>query len=103
MQVEERELTSTLGVLGGKASYTVSTSWGVLMPNLQVEWLHEFEDGPDALITRFVNDPTGTVVPSEKDNVAPVIQSLAFGRSWSTTRSTVTGLAHASCSHAPTP
>ena len=81
MEVEDRELTSTLGVLGGKASYTVSTSWGVLMPNLQVEWLHEFEDDPDALITRFVNDPTGTAILIPSDTVDQNYFNVGLGLS----------------------
>lgn len=47
-------LTSTLGV---QASYTISTNFGVLLPQLRVEWEHEFEDGKRTITTRFVNDP----------------------------------------------
>lgn len=81
MQVDSRELTSTLGVLGGKASYTISTSWGVLMPNLQVEWLHEFEDDPDALVTRFVNDPTGTAILIPADEIDSDFFNIGLGLS----------------------
>ncbi|HET7844589.1 MAG TPA: autotransporter domain-containing protein, partial [Xanthomonadales bacterium] len=65
--VDSRELTSLEGVVGGKATYTSSRSWGILMPYVQVEWLHEFEDDIENLVSRFANDPTGTaiVVPGE--------------------------------------
>jgi outer membrane autotransporter protein len=67
VEVDGRELTSLEGVIGGKATYTSSRSWGILMPSIQVEWLHEFEDDVENLVSRFVNDPTGTniVVPGE--------------------------------------
>ena len=65
--VDSRELKSLEGVLGGKATYTSSRSWGILMPSIQVEWLHEFEDDVENLVSRFVNDPTATdiIVPGE--------------------------------------
>jgi outer membrane autotransporter protein len=62
MAVAARELESLEGVLGGKVSYTMSTSWGVLLPHLQVEYLHEFEDSADDIVARFANDPTGTAI-----------------------------------------
>ena len=81
MAVDSRDLSSILGVLGGRASYVFSTSWGVLMPNLQVEWLHEFEDDPDALITRFVNDPTGTAILIPSDSVDQNYFNVGLGLS----------------------
>jgi uncharacterized protein with beta-barrel porin domain len=67
VEVDARELKSLEGVIGGKATYTSSRSWGILMPSIQVEWLHEFEDDIENLVSRFANDPTGTdiVVPGE--------------------------------------
>ena len=68
VSVDGRELKSLEGVVGGKATYTSSQSWGILMPSVQVEWLHEFEDDVENLVSRFVNDPTQTeiVIPGEQ-------------------------------------
>jgi uncharacterized protein with beta-barrel porin domain len=60
--VEERSLDSLASVLGTKFVRSFSRDWGVLTPNLQVEWEHEFKSDPGAAVARFVNDPTGTPI-----------------------------------------
>lgn len=42
---------------GGHVSYAILTDWGVLVPNAQVDWVHEFEDNRETLAFRFINDP----------------------------------------------
>jgi uncharacterized protein YhjY with autotransporter beta-barrel domain len=42
---------------GGHVSYAVLTDWGVLVPNLKVDWVHEFEDNSETLAFNFINDP----------------------------------------------
>src|SRR5690606_21180798 len=54
LEVESRELKSITAVVGGKATYAISRDWGILMPHMQFEWEHEFQDDPQALVTRFV-------------------------------------------------
>jgi outer membrane autotransporter protein len=81
MAVDERELKSLEGVVGGKLSYTMSTDWGVLIPHAQVEWLHEFEDDPDAIVARFLNDPTGTAIVVPQDGVDTDYFNLGLGLS----------------------
>jgi outer membrane autotransporter protein len=60
--VDGRSLTSELGVLGGRISRTVTTDWGVLVPNALVEWNHEFKNDPQTVVTRFLADPTQTPI-----------------------------------------
>ncbi len=60
--VESRSLTSELGVLGGRVSYTTSFDWGVLIPNATLEWNHEFRNDPQTIVTRFIADPTQTPI-----------------------------------------
>lgn len=60
--VESRSLTSVLGVLGARASYTTSYDWGVLIPNATLEWNHEFRNDPQTIVTRFIADPTQTPI-----------------------------------------
>ena len=68
-------------VLGGKVSYTMSTSWGILMPNFQLEYLNELEDNPDDLVSRFTADPTGTpiIITGEDDDTSYF--NIGFGLS----------------------
>jgi outer membrane autotransporter protein len=68
--VSTHDFRSFSSVLGGKLSYTNSTDWGVVVPVVQAEWQHEFDDDP-ALVTvtaqgfpgapiEFRGDPTDT-------------------------------------------
>lgn len=81
LAVDERQLTSMQGVLGGKMSYAVSTSWGVLMPSLQVEYVKEFKDDPDGLVTRFAFDPTNTSFVIDGDKVDTDFLNIGLGLS----------------------
>lgn len=57
---EEQEVESLVSVLGGQASYALSTGFGVLLPQLRLEWRHEFKNDRRTITSRFVNDPTRT-------------------------------------------
>jgi outer membrane autotransporter protein len=60
--VASRSLNSMLGLLGARVSYTMSTDWGVLVPNAVVEWNHEFRNDPQTIVVRFLADPTQTPI-----------------------------------------
>lgn len=81
LAVEARELKSLEAVLGGKVSYTMSTSWGVLVPHAQVEFLHEFEDSADDIVARFANDPTGTAILVPQPSIDTDYLNLGIGLS----------------------
>lgn len=81
LEVEDRQLTSMQGVLGGKLSYTMSTSWGVLMPSLQVEYVKEFKDNEDGLVTSFAFDPTNTSIVINGDEVDTDFLNVGLGLS----------------------
>lgn len=81
LAVEERELTSMQGVLGGKLSYTMSTSWGVLMPSLQIEYVKEFKDDADGLVTSFAFDPTNTAIVIDGDEIDQDFLNIGLGLS----------------------
>lgn len=81
LAVEGRELKSLQGVLGGKLSYAVSTSWGILLPSAQLEWVNEFEDDPEQMVTRFVHDPTNTAILIESERNDSNYFNLGLGLS----------------------
>lgn len=60
--VASRSMNSMLGVAGARVSYTMSTDWGVLVPNAVVEWNHEFRNDPQTVVVRFLADPTQTPI-----------------------------------------
>jgi outer membrane autotransporter protein len=81
LAIEARELKSLEAVLGGKVSYAMSTSWGVLVPHAQVEFLHEFEDSADDIVARFANDPTGTAILVSQATIDTDYFNLGLGLS----------------------
>jgi uncharacterized protein with beta-barrel porin domain len=81
LAVEERQLTSMQGVLGGKLSYTMSTSWGVLMPSLQLEYVKEFKDDEDGLVTSFAFDPTNTSIVIDGEEIDTDFLNIGLGLS----------------------
>ena len=81
LAVDRRELKSLQGVVGSKVSYAMSTSWGVLVPNAQIEWVNEFEDDPELLVTRFAYDPTQTAILVESERIDNNYVNLGVGLS----------------------
>ncbi|MBB5206818.1 autotransporter domain-containing protein [Chiayiivirga flava] len=81
LAVDARELESQTAVLGGKASLAMSRDWGILMPHVQLEWEHEFQDDPDSLVARFLHDPTGTPMATVGEAIDTDYYNLGFGLS----------------------
>ena len=86
LRIENRDVTSLASVLGAKFTYTHSAGWGVLMPHLQLEWEHEFEDDPQALEARFINDPTGSAMLISGDPLDTNYFRIGLGLSMVLTR-----------------
>lgn len=57
MHFDATSRDSLLGHVGLRTSYTISTSSGVLVPQLRLEYQHEFEDDPQTVTSRFTLDP----------------------------------------------
>ncbi len=58
--IEEQNLQSLVSSVGGRASYLIDQPWGVLQPQVEFSWLHEFEDDSHFVRGRFIE---GAVVP----------------------------------------
>ena len=58
LDVGSQDVVSLATVLGGEATYALSTPWGVLLPQLRLEWEHEFENDSRTIYASFVEDPT---------------------------------------------
>jgi outer membrane autotransporter protein/uncharacterized repeat protein (TIGR01451 family) len=69
LALDTRSVTSMTSTLGGKLTYAHSTSWGVVIPHLQLEWQHEFESDPSEVEARFLFDPTGTPFTLHGDEI----------------------------------
>jgi outer membrane autotransporter protein len=58
LDVSAARATSFTSVVGGRASWAISTSWGVVVPQARLEWEHEFKDDSRISTTRFALAPT---------------------------------------------
>jgi hypothetical protein len=60
--VDSRSKVTEIGTLGSLFSYTSSQNWGVLVPNARLEYSHDFRTDPQTVVSRFVSDPTQTII-----------------------------------------
>ncbi|MCQ8183322.1 autotransporter outer membrane beta-barrel domain-containing protein [Methylomonas sp. SURF-1] len=49
-------LTSVQSSVGAQASYAISTSWGVLVPQVNADWTHEYDNGQRTIYVQFAQD-----------------------------------------------
>jgi len=54
---KNQDVDSFTTALGVQATYALSTRWAVVVPQLLVEWEHEFLNDSRTIGARFVNDP----------------------------------------------
>lgn len=57
-RINSQEVDSFNMQLGADVSYAMSQSWGVLLPQANLEWVHEFNDGGSSVTGYFLQDPT---------------------------------------------
>lgn len=67
LEIDAQSFTSLTGNLGLQIARAHSTSWGVLLPAVSAEWVHEFEDGVELLTGRFLGDPTDETYVLQSD------------------------------------
>lgn len=60
VRIDDQTFRSTTFSLGGNLSYSSSQSWGVLLPHVNLSWIHEFENDGKVVPGSFVGDPSGT-------------------------------------------
>jgi len=65
---DDQSVQSLRTHLGAQLSYAISTSRGILSPQLRAEWAHEFQDDSRFITARFLNDPTQTQFSLHTDN-----------------------------------
>jgi len=65
--IDKRNLASTLGELGSQLSYPISQTWGVLIPQIDIAWVHEFNTGKDKIEGSFADDINATSFSFQTD------------------------------------
>lgn len=57
---QEQEVRSLTSNLGGNATYAINTNYGVLLPQVTFEWVHQFEDDPSTITAAAAASSTTT-------------------------------------------
>ncbi|HEY3066883.1 MAG TPA: autotransporter domain-containing protein [Methylomirabilota bacterium] len=60
LKIRSQSVTSLTTALGMQAAYAISTPWGIVSPNLRLEWEHQFENSRRQILASFVADPLQT-------------------------------------------
>jgi uncharacterized protein with beta-barrel porin domain len=82
LELDTRSVSSLTSTLGGKLTYAHSTSFGVVIPHVQLEWQHEFRDDPAQVEARFLFDPTGTPFTIQGDPIDTDFFRFGLGMSF---------------------
>ncbi|MGD8429343.1 MAG: autotransporter outer membrane beta-barrel domain-containing protein [Ectothiorhodospiraceae bacterium] len=68
LQVDDQTIESFTSALGVQASFTTSHSFGALIPQARVEWIHEFSNDGRRIETQYVNDPRNNVLALQTED-----------------------------------
>lgn len=61
LSFDDQNVESFTSVVGGQASYAVGTKFGVLRPQVRLDWEHEYSDDERLIKARFLNVPDDPV------------------------------------------
>jgi uncharacterized protein with beta-barrel porin domain len=86
LAVADQDVTSNTLAIGGQAMRSIQTSWGYIYPQINLEWVHEFDNDAEDTVAIFVDDPTATRLflatdPPDRDYGNVGVGAIAtFGR-----------------------
>ena len=60
LEIEDQKVTSLTSSLGAQMDYVLAQKWGVAIPFVGAEWVHEFKTSQDDVAGWFINDLTRT-------------------------------------------
>ena len=67
MFVDDDSRESLTAVFGIRSSYAIGTDWGVLVPQVSVDYEHEFEEDAQTVATSYLLDANRTTYRIEGD------------------------------------
>lgn len=50
LRYQDQDVESLTSNLGGNATYAINTNFGVLLPQVNLEWVHQFKNDPSAIM-----------------------------------------------------
>jgi uncharacterized protein with beta-barrel porin domain len=81
LEIDEQDFTSFTLAVGGQVTRAISMPWGLLLPQLNAEYVHEFENDNDAIAGRFLGDLSGTTFFLPTDDPDRNYVNLSVGAS----------------------
>jgi outer membrane autotransporter protein len=79
LTIQSQRLQSLRTALGLQLSYAFSVPFGVLVPQIRGEWLHEYLNGSRPITAQFTNDPFGTAFFIPTDSPSRNFAGLSAG------------------------
>ena len=79
LHLTEQNIDSLQFRLGTQLSKAASYSWGVLLPQINLNWVYEFMQDGEKIQARFVSDPTNTNFAFTTDDKDPSYFTIALG------------------------
>lgn len=61
----DQDFDSLQSTLGGQVSYAIATTWGTVVPQVRIEWGHEFENDRRNIVAQFIAEPVPISTPTE--------------------------------------
>lgn len=60
LTIQGQDIESLTSRLGGRVQVSLNQTWGVLVPQVDLEWIHEYEDDARQVGAKFADDVTNT-------------------------------------------
>jgi uncharacterized protein with beta-barrel porin domain len=79
LRLNEQDIDSLQFRLGTQLSKAASFSWGVLLPQINLNWVYEFMQDGEKIQARFISDPTNTNFAFTTDDKDPSYFTIALG------------------------
>ena len=81
LSVADQNIQSLESTIGSDVSYSHSTSFGVVIPQIRLEWAHEFDDDSRQISARYTNDPAAIPIFIRTDSPDRTYFNLGGGLS----------------------
>jgi outer membrane lipase/esterase len=81
LSIRSQKIESVITALGGQATYAISTPWGVLLPVVRSEWMHEYKGDSRQLVGSFTVNPA-TPAANTFSSTVFTVQTTSPGRDY---------------------
>jgi uncharacterized protein with beta-barrel porin domain len=68
LAVDDQDVESLTTSIGGRVSYSISRSFGVVLPYARAEWIHEFDNDARTVSATYVHDPNSTLLAARTND-----------------------------------